>query len=47
MHDYEIRFLENVKPKLTGGRRAIIDETFKDNAQFSDRMSAEDIEGSI
>ena len=27
---------ENIKPKLTGGKREIIDETFKDSAQFKE-----------
>ena len=28
--------IENEKPKLTGGKRKIIDETFKDTAEFKD-----------
>jgi hypothetical protein len=28
--------LENVKPKLTGGKRKIIDEQFKDSEQYSE-----------
>jgi len=28
--------IENQKPKLTGGKRRIIDETFKDTAEFKD-----------
>jgi hypothetical protein len=34
--------IENQKPKLVGGKRKIIDETFKDTEKFKD-----DIEGSI
>ena len=34
--------IENIKPKLTGGKRNIIDETFKDSAKFKD-----DIEGEV
>jgi len=34
--------IENEKPKLTGGKRKIVDETFKDTAKFKD-----DIEGEI
>jgi hypothetical protein len=34
--------IENIKPKLTGGKRIISDETFKDSTKFKD-----DIEGSI
>jgi len=40
-HDGKL-VIENVKPKLTGGKRKIIDETFKDSAKFKD-----DIEGDI
>jgi hypothetical protein len=29
-------FIENEKPKLTGGKRKIIDESFKDSAEFKD-----------
>jgi hypothetical protein len=29
-------FIENEKPKLTGGKRKIIDESFKDTAEFKD-----------
>jgi hypothetical protein len=32
--------IENVKPHLTGGKHKIIDETFKDSAQFKDRLKA-------
>ena len=28
--------IENVKPKMTGGKRKVIDETFKDTAQFKE-----------
>jgi len=34
--------IENEKPKLTGGKRKIVDETFKDTAKFKD-----DIEGEV
>ena len=34
--------LENTKPKMTGGKREIIDETFRDSAAFK-----ESEEGSI
>jgi len=40
-HDGKI-VIENIRPKLTGGKRNIIDETFKDSAKFKD-----DIEGEI
>jgi len=40
-HDGKL-VIENVKPKLTGGKRKIIDETFRDTAKFKD-----DIEGDI
>jgi hypothetical protein len=33
--------IENVKPKLTGGKRKIIDETFKDTAQFKETEQGE------
>ena len=32
-HDGKL-IIENIKPKLTGGKRAIVDETFKDTAKF-------------
>jgi hypothetical protein len=31
--------IENVTPKLTGGRRRIVDETFKGNAAFKERKT--------
>jgi hypothetical protein len=31
--------IENRKPKLTGGKRKVIDETFKDKAEFKDTES--------
>ena len=40
-HDGKL-VIENVKPKLTGGKRKIIDETLRDTAKFKD-----DIEGDI
>jgi hypothetical protein len=40
-HDGKI-VIENIRPKLTGGSRKIVDETFKDTAKFKD-----DVEGSI
>ena len=40
-HDGKL-IIENVKPKLTGGKRIISDETFKDSKKFKD-----DIEGEI
>jgi hypothetical protein len=45
-HDGRL-FIESERPKLTGGKRKIIDETFKDSAQFSDRMSAGVVDGAI
>jgi hypothetical protein len=45
-HDGRL-FIESEKPKLTGGKRKIIDETFKDTVQFSDRMSAGVVDGEI
>jgi len=40
-HDGKI-VIENTRPKLTGGKRKIIDETFRDSAKFKD-----DIEGEV
>ena len=40
-HDGKL-IIENVKPKLTGGKRKIVDETFRDTAKFKD-----DIEGEV
>jgi hypothetical protein len=36
--------VENVKPKTTGGKRTVIDETFKDSIQIK-KTDEEDIEG--
>jgi hypothetical protein len=33
IHDGKI-VIENIRPKLTGGKRKIVDETFKDTTQF-------------
>jgi hypothetical protein len=33
--------IENIKPKLTGGKRKIIDETFKDKAEFKGSIEGE------
>jgi len=39
-HDGKL-VIENIKPKLTGGKRKIIDETFKDTAKFKDSVDGE------
>ena len=39
-HDGKL-IIENIKPKLTGGKRAIVDETFKDSAKFKDAINGE------
>ena len=39
-HDGKL-VIENVKPKLTGGKRKVIDETFKDTARFKDTVEAD------
>jgi hypothetical protein len=39
-HDGKI-VIENVRPKLTGGSRKIVDETFKDTAKFKDSIDGE------
>jgi hypothetical protein len=39
-HDGKL-VVENVKPKLTGGKRKIIDETFRDTAQFKGSVNGE------
>jgi hypothetical protein len=39
-HDGKL-VIENIRPKLTGGKRKIIDETFKDSASFKDMEEAE------
>jgi hypothetical protein len=36
-----ILVIENRKPKLTGGKRKIVDETFKDMAEFKDTEEGE------
>jgi len=42
-HDGKI-VIENIRPKLTGGKRRIIDETFRDTAKFKDDVEGEVIE---
>ena len=39
-HDGKI-FIENEKPKLTGGKRKIIDEKFKDSEKFKGSVDEE------
>ncbi|GBU27639.1 hypothetical protein R84B8_01174 [Treponema sp. R8-4-B8] len=39
-HDGKL-VIENIKPKMKGGKRKIIDETFKDTAQFRETEDAE------
>jgi hypothetical protein len=39
-HDGKI-VIENVRPKLTGGSRKIVDETFKDTAKFKNTVDGE------
>jgi hypothetical protein len=39
-HDGKL-VIENISPKLTGGKRKIIDETFKDTAKFKDTEEGE------
>jgi hypothetical protein len=39
-HDGKL-VVENIKPKLTRGRRKIIDETFKDTAEFKDTIEGD------
>ena len=36
-----ILVIENRKPKLTGGKRKIVDETFKDTAEFKETEQGE------
>jgi len=36
-----ILVIENRKPKLTGGKHKVIDETFKDNAKFKDLIDGD------
>jgi hypothetical protein len=33
--------VENFSPKLTGGSRKIVDDTFKDSAKFKDDINGE------
>jgi hypothetical protein len=39
-HDGRL-IIENIKPKLSGGKRKIIDETFKDKAEFKGSIEGE------
>jgi hypothetical protein len=39
-HDGKI-VVENIKPKLTGGKHKVIDETFKDTAEFKDTIEGD------
>jgi len=39
-HDGKI-VIENIRPKLTGGSRKIVDETFRDTAKFKDSVDGE------
>ena len=39
-HDGKI-VIENIRPKLTGGKRKVIDETFRDTARFKEAESGE------
>ena len=39
-HDGKI-VIENIRPKLTGGSRKIVDETFKDTAKFKNTVDGE------
>jgi len=39
-HDGKI-VVENFKPKMTGGSRKIVDETFKDSAKFKGSAEGE------
>jgi len=39
-HDGKI-VIENIRPKLTGGKRKVIDETFRDTAEFKDTIEGE------
>ena len=39
-HDGKL-VIENIRPKLTGGKRKLIDETFKDTAQFKDTIEGD------
>jgi hypothetical protein len=33
--------IENIKPKLTGGKRKVIDQTFKDTEEFKESVEGE------
>ena len=39
-HDGKL-VIENIKPKLVGGKRKLVDETFRDTAQFKETESAD------
>jgi hypothetical protein len=39
-HDGKL-VIENIKPKLTGGKRKVLDETFKDSAKFKDLIDGD------
>jgi len=39
-HDGKL-VIENIKPKLTGGKHKVLDETFKDSAKFRDEVDGE------
>jgi hypothetical protein len=39
-HDGKL-VIENVRPKLTGGKRKLVDETFRDTAQFKDTVEGD------
>jgi len=39
-HDGKL-VIENIKPKLTGGKHKVIDETFKNSAKFKDSVDGE------
>jgi hypothetical protein len=39
-HDGKL-VIENIKPKLTGGKHKVLDETFRDTAKFKDSIDGE------
>ena len=39
-HDGKL-VIENISPKLTGGKRKLVDETFRDTARFKETESAD------
>jgi hypothetical protein len=39
-HDGKL-VIENIKPKMTGGKRKVIDETFRDDIQFKDTIEGD------